>query len=251
MATDSPAAMSNETSLTMVSIPSGLVTFFVRLSAFEYAHQTRLVAVNSVLCAASRWRPQSLRPAPPSRARRQSQRRVWHQGSGGLGQPACAATRPEGYGYKVVNASVTGETTRWTRPAAACAGVTQARDRDNRTRRQRWPARPAARRQPRTCSDRSPCAEGGARVLLVGMMIPPNYGPVIHRNSAGCSARWRRRTPVPHRALPAGGGRPESCAHAERRHPREAAGSAPDAREPLADLKPLRPELLLRANPRL
>ena len=35
MATDSPAAMSNETSFTMVSIPSGLVTFFVRFSALS------------------------------------------------------------------------------------------------------------------------------------------------------------------------------------------------------------------------
>ena len=92
MATDSAAAMSNETSFTMVSIPSGLVTFFVRFSALS----TLIRFIRSLLLAgvSRRWcacrRPDA---AHHRRARRQPERRVRHQDSARLGKPARAAAR--------------------------------------------------------------------------------------------------------------------------------------------------------------
>lgn len=81
--------------------------------------------------------------------------------------------------WRIVNASISGETTMRRRGAhRRRAPAPPSRRGGDRTGRQRWPARPAAEadpRQPRPHDRRRP--GGGARVLLVGMRIPPNYGP--------------------------------------------------------------------------
>ena len=116
----------------------------------------------------------------------------------------------EGYGYRVVNASVSGETTQGGlarlpralethKPAIVIVelggndglrGLPLAASRENL-------ARSSSSRAPRK-----------ARVLLVGMMIPPNYGPrygqefrdmfadagqrsTRWRSCRSCSTRWR------------------------------------------------------------
>ena len=111
MATDSPAAMSNETSFTMVSIPSGLVTFFVRFSALSTL--IRFIRLMLVLALASVRRCR--KPPTP--------RTIVVLGdslSAGYGIKVqegwvnllAQRLASEGYGYQVVNASVSGETTQ-------------------------------------------------------------------------------------------------------------------------------------------
>jgi len=176
MATDSPAAMSNDTSLTMVSIPSGLVTFFVRLSALS-----TLIRLFRLLLVLALVHPVVAQEAAP--------RTIVVLGdslSAGYGISVqegwvnllARRLASEGYGYKVVNASVSGETTQGGvarlprvleihKPEIVILelggndglrGLPLAASRDNLQR-----AITLAR-------------NAKARVLLVGMMIPPNYG---------------------------------------------------------------------------
>ena len=176
MATDSPAAMSRETSLTMVSIPSGLVTFFVRFSALStlirFFWSILLLALASIASA----------DAPAQRtivvlgdSLSAGYGIKLQQGWVNLLSQRLAA---EGYGYRVVNASVSGETTQGGlarlpraleahKPAIVVVelggndglrGLPLATSRDNLAR----------------IIELSRAAR--ARVLLVGMMIPPNYG---------------------------------------------------------------------------
>src|SRR5882672_10934258 len=110
MATDSPTAMSNETSSTMVSMPSGLVTFFVRFSALSTLIRfVQLVWVFMFVSTAG--------------AATQTPHTVVVLGdslSAGYGiklqeswvNLLTQRLTNEGYGYHVVNASVSGETTQ-------------------------------------------------------------------------------------------------------------------------------------------
>ena len=89
MATDSPAAMSNDTSSTMVSSPSGLLTFLVRSSGFENTRRDSIVRRVGAGHGDSRVGGcDRARAAHRARARRQSERRLRHQARPGLGRPA-------------------------------------------------------------------------------------------------------------------------------------------------------------------
>jgi acyl-CoA thioesterase-1 len=169
----------------MVSIPSGLVTFFVRLSALSTLIRFIQSLLLSSLLSTTLWAFGSVAVAanPP-------QRTIIVLGdslSAGygikvqqgwvhlLGQRLAS----EGYGYRVVNASVSGETTQGGlarlpraleshKPAIVIVelggndglrGLPLASSRANLAR----------------IIELSHAAK--ARVLLVGMMIPPNYGP--------------------------------------------------------------------------
>src|SRR5262245_41072433 len=177
MATDSPAAMSNDTSFTMVSIPSGLVTFFVRFAALS-----TLIRFAWLLCFFAFTGVAGAAGSAP--------RTVVVLGdslSAGYGirlQEGCVQLlgqrlADQGYEYHVVNASVSGETTlgglarlprvlETHKPAIVIVelggndglrGLPLATSRENLKR-----IIELARKS-------------NARVVLVGMVIPPNYGP--------------------------------------------------------------------------
>jgi acyl-CoA thioesterase-1 len=165
----------------MVSIPSGLVTFFVRFSALS----TLIRLFKSVFLAASLWTLVSIASAASP-----SQRTIVVLGdslSAGYGitvQQSWVSLlgqrlASEGYGYRVINASVSGETTQGGlarlpralethKPAIVIVelggndglrGLPLAASRANLSR----------------IIEQARAAK--ARVLLLGMMIPPNYGP--------------------------------------------------------------------------
>jgi len=179
IATDSPEAMSNDTSCTIVSEPSGLLTRLVRFSALRTlsriigacalsigfwvialqdaaaADRTILVFGDS-LSAAHGLRPE--------------------QGWVAL---LDKRLRAQGYGYTVVNASISGETT---------SGGLQRLPRALELNKPQilileLGANDALRGLPlgNAKDNLSKMVELGkkasARVLLVGMRIPPNYGP--------------------------------------------------------------------------
>src|SRR5687768_2079822 len=110
MATDSPAPMSNATSFTMVSIPSGLVTFFVRFSALStlirFMCLILFLALTSVANAAS---PTAQTIVVLGDSLSAGYGIKIEQGWVRLLEQRLAT---EGYGYRVVNASVSGETTQ-------------------------------------------------------------------------------------------------------------------------------------------
>jgi acyl-CoA thioesterase-1 len=168
--------MSNETSSTMVSIPSGLVTFFVRLSALS----TLIRFIQLVLVFALVHTAGAEVAAP---------RTVVVLGdslSAGYGieiregwvNLLAQRIASEGYGYQVINASVSGETTQGGlarlprvlqlhKPAIVIIelggndglrGLPLATSRENL----------------RKAIELARAVQ--ARVVLVGMMIPPNYG---------------------------------------------------------------------------
>src|SRR5689334_23279734 len=178
MATDSAAAMSNDTLSTMVSIPSGLVTFFVRFSALS----TLIKFIRSSLMV---WALVSIASAAAP-----AQRTIVVLGdslSAGYGikiqegwvNLLAQRLATEGYGYRVVNASVSGETTQ-----GGLARLPRALETHK-------PAivivelggNDGLRGLPlKTSRDNLDKIIGlvraaQARVLLVGMIIPPNYGP--------------------------------------------------------------------------
>jgi acyl-CoA thioesterase-1 len=179
-ATDSPAAMSNETSCTIVKGPSGLATCFVRFSALRTlsrlinawalciglvlfavqdasaAQQDTILVLGDSLSAAYGLRPE--------------------QGWVTLLQKRLET---QGYGYTVANASVSGETTsgglqRLPRALSlhkpsivvlelggndGLRGLPVATTRQNLTRMIEL------------------AKQSGAQVLLIGIRMPPNYGP--------------------------------------------------------------------------
>jgi acyl-CoA thioesterase I len=177
IATDSPAAMSNETPLTMVSIPSGLVTFFVRFSALStlirFACLLLVFGLAGTAGAASQT-PRTVVVLGDSLSAGYGIR--LQEGWVHLLEQRLAA---QGYEYRVVNASVSGETTQGGlarlprvlethKPAIVVVelggndglrGLPLATSRENLKR-----TIEAARK-------------ANARVVLVGMVIPPNYGP--------------------------------------------------------------------------
>src|SRR5262249_2654674 len=175
-----PAAISNDTSRTMVSKPSGLLTCLVRLSALRTV--SRLASAWALcICA---WF------IAFSDAAAASDRSVLVLGdslSAGYGlKPAEGwvallekRLQAQGYEYHVVNASVSGETSggglhrlpralELHKPAIVIVelgandglrGLSLALTRDNLTK-----IVTGAR-------------QAGAQVVLVGMRLPPNYGP--------------------------------------------------------------------------
>ena len=197
IATDSPRAMSNDTSCTIVSEPSGLLTRLVRFSALRTlsriigacalsigfwvialqdaaaADRTILVFGDS-LSAAYGLRPE--------------------QGWVAL---LDKRLRTQGYGYTVVNASISGETTsgglqrlpralELNKPQIlvlelgsndALRGLPLGNAKDNLSKMVELGEK------------------AGAKVLLVGMRIPPNYGPKYTADFvkmyADLSARYR------------------------------------------------------------
>ena len=86
--------------------------------------------------------------------------------------------RREGYAYRVVNAGVVGRHHRGRAAARGLGAAPQARDRDRGAGRQRRPPRPepglGARQPGSAIVARFQAA--GARVLVAGMRLPPNYG---------------------------------------------------------------------------
>jgi acyl-CoA thioesterase-1 len=165
----------------MVSIPSGLVTFFVRFSALS----TLIKFIQSWLLCSLAW---ALVPVASAASPAQPTIVVLGDSlSAGYGikiqeswvNLLAQRLASEGYGYRVVNASVSGETTQGGlarlpralethKPAIVIVelggndglrGLPLNTSRDN--------------------LDRiiSLARAAKARVLLVGMVIPPNYGP--------------------------------------------------------------------------
>jgi acyl-CoA thioesterase-1 len=197
IATDSPEAMSNDTSCTIVSEPSGLLTRLVRFSALR--------TLSRIICACALsigfWVIALQNAAAADRT-------ILVFGDS---LSAAYGLRPEqgwvalldkrlraqGYGYTVVNASVSGETTsgglqRLPRalelnkpqililelgPNDALRGLPLGNAKDNLSKMVELGEK------------------AGARVLLVGMRIPPNYGPkytaAFVQMYADLSARYR------------------------------------------------------------
>ena len=178
IATDSPAAISKETSSKMVSGPSGLLTFLLKFSALRTVSRTMRKALAAALLFIALQNAMA------------ADRTILVLGDS---LSAAYGLRPEqgwvallserlkaqGYGYRVVNASVSGETTlgglqRLPRalgqhqPAivvlelGANDGLRGLPVRETRSNLQQMVRLSRA---------------SGARVLLVGIRIPPNYGP--------------------------------------------------------------------------
>jgi acyl-CoA thioesterase-1 len=161
----------------MVSMPSGLVTFFVRLSALS----TLIRFFQFVLVFAFVGPVVAAEPAP---------RTIVVLGdslSAGYGMKVqegwvsllTKRLASEGYGYRVINASVSGETTQGgltrlprqlelNKPAVV---VIELGGNDGL----RGLPLAASRENLRKMIELSKAAR--ARVVLVGMVIPPNYGP--------------------------------------------------------------------------
>jgi acyl-CoA thioesterase-1 len=185
----------------MVSIPSGLVTFFVRLSALS-----TLIRIFRV----PTWLVVLWTLALPAGAQTAAPRTIVVLGdslSAGYGIKvqegwvSLLAQRlaSEGYGYKVVNASVTGETTQGglsRLPRAldmhkpeiviielggndGLRGLPLATSRENLQR-----AITLAR-------------AAHAKVLLVGMMIPPNYGQRYAREFRDMFGELAKKNSIP------------------------------------------------------
>jgi acyl-CoA thioesterase-1 len=165
----------------MVSIPSGLVTFFVRFSALS----TLIRFVQSLLLSSMLWALVAVAnaAAPPART-------IVVLGdslSAGYGiqiqqgwvSLLTQRLATEGYGYRVVNASVSGETTQGGlarlpralelhKPAVV---IVELGGNDGL----RGLPLDASRANLEKIIEQSGAAK--ARVVLVGMVIPPNYGP--------------------------------------------------------------------------
>jgi acyl-CoA thioesterase-1 len=169
----------------MVSIPSGLVTFFVRFSALSTLIRfVQLVVIFALVSTAS------AADVTPQARQGQAQPAIVVLGdslSAGYGikiqqgwvNLLAQRLASEGYGYRVVNASVSGETTQGGlarlpraleihKPAIV---VVELGGNDG--------LRGLPLAASRTNLDRivELSRAAGARVLLVGMVIPPNYGP--------------------------------------------------------------------------
>jgi acyl-CoA thioesterase-1 len=165
----------------MVSMPSGLVTFFVRLSALSTLIRSCRLLSGLVLM----WML-----ALPAGAQSTGSRTIVVLGdslSAGYGIKVqegwvnllAQRLTSEGYGYKVVNASVSGETTQGGvsrlprvlelhKPEIV---IVELGGNDGLRGLALETSRENLQRAIRLAQD------AGAKVLLVGMMIPPNYGP--------------------------------------------------------------------------
>jgi len=161
----------------MVSIPSGLVTFFVRFSALSTLIRfIQLLTISALVSFASAAAPAERTIVVLGDSESAGYGIKVQEGWVSLLQQRLAR---EGYGYRVVNASVSGETTQGGlarlpralethKPAIVIVelggndglqGLSLATSRENLGR----------------TVELAKAAK--VRVLLVGMMIPPNYGP--------------------------------------------------------------------------
>lgn len=180
MATDSPAAIANDTSFTMVSVPSGLVTCLESFSAVRTMFRSFFIGACIVVLGIGA-------ATGEAQTDRKTILVVGDSISAGYGLKVEEGwvnllqlrLRAQGYGYRVINASVSGETTAGGlsrlpralalhRPALVILelggndglrGLPLATTRDNLERMVRL------------------SLQSHAAVLLVGMKIPPNYGP--------------------------------------------------------------------------
>lgn len=188
MATDSAAAMSNETSFTMVNIPSGLVTFFVRFSALSTLIRfIQLLVVSALVSLASAATP--------------AQRTIIVLGdslSAGYGikikegwvNLLAQRLANEGYGYRVVNASVSGETTqgglaRLPRALEAHKPAIVIVELGGNDGLRGLPLATSSANLDRIVKL---SRDARAQVLLVGMLMPPNYGPRYRDEFSGMFA---------------------------------------------------------------
>jgi len=161
----------------MVSIPSGLVTFFVRFSALStlirFICSILLLGLASVAGAAA--------PTAPTIVVLGDSLSAGYGIKVEQGWVNLLAQRlaTEGYGYRVVNASVSGETTQGGlarlprvlethKPAIV---VVELGGNDGLR------GLPLATSRENLAKIIELARASKARVLLVGMMIPPNYGP--------------------------------------------------------------------------
>jgi acyl-CoA thioesterase-1 len=169
--------MSNETSFTMVSIPSGLVTFFVRFSALS----TLIRFISSLLLVVFVTGAHAATPTPRTIVVLGDSLSAGYGIKIQQGWVSLLSQRlaSEGYGYKVVNASVSGETTQGGlarlpralethKPAIV---VVELGGNDGLR------GLPLATSHANLAKIIELARASQARVLLVGMLIPPNYGP--------------------------------------------------------------------------
>jgi acyl-CoA thioesterase-1 len=195
-ATVSPAAISRDTSSTMVSVPSGLLTFLVSRSALRTMSRVIGALLFCLFIATSGARSSerektvlvfgdSLSAAYGLRADQ--------------GWVALLEKRIAGRGYRVVNASVSGETTSGGRARLARA-LEQHRPQlvilelGANDALRGLPIRTAAANLA-AMVDAIQAAD--ARVLLLGIEIPPNYGPAYTTQLRQMYADLARREDLP------------------------------------------------------
>ena len=190
MATDSPAAISNDTSRTMVSGPSGLVTSFVMFSALR----TLIVLCLLVVPAAARTADRTILVFGDSISAGYGLKA--EEGWVSLLQKRLAT---QGYGYRVVNASVSGETT-----SGGSARLPRALGlHAPRVVVFELGANDGLRGLPLDVSRRSlagmieAAQASGAKVLILGMRIPPNYGARYTESFARMYADLAKQYQVP------------------------------------------------------
>jgi len=180
MATDSPREIPSDTSDNMASVPSGLLTCFPTRSAASTVSIRSVCIVLACLLLSPGVQATPTAPAPVILVLGDSLSAGYgirvEQGWVALLQKRLVS---KGYGHRVINASSSGETT-----GGALARLPRALDKQ----------RPAVvvielggndglRGLPIADVRRNFEAlirlsrEAGARVLLIGMRIPPNYGP--------------------------------------------------------------------------
>jgi acyl-CoA thioesterase I len=179
IATDSPEAMSNDTSCTIVSEPSGLLTRLVRFSALRTL--SRIIGACALSIALWVIALQDAAAADRTILVFGDSLSAAYGLKPEQGWVALLdkRLRTQGYGYNVVNASVSGETT---------SGGVQRLPRSLELNKPQilileLGANDALRGLPLSNAKDNLSkmvemgAKAGARVLLVGMRIPPNYGP--------------------------------------------------------------------------
>ena len=148
-----------------------------------------------------------------------------------------AKLKSEGYGYEVVNASVSGETTAGglaRLPRALALHHPRSSFSSSAATTACGHCRSTQMRANLVAHDRSGAARAGAKVLLLGMRIPPNYGPQYTEQFSAGLRRPGARQARPAGAVPAGRRRPESRSHAGGRHASRIRRASRAARERLA-----------------
>ena len=98
----------------------------------------------------------------------------------------------EGYDYRVVNASISGDTSAGGLARLPALLAEEAGAGGDRAGRQRRAARTGAIAA-ESCQHGAKGPGGRAKVLLLGIQLPPNYGPRYIEAFSGSTARSRRR----------------------------------------------------------
>jgi lysophospholipase L1-like esterase len=95
--------------------------------------------------------------------------------------------------YKVVNQGTSGATTKDALAGLPVRAAPASRHRDCGVRRQRRIARPAGRGVARNLDQVLTALENAhVKILLAGITLPPDYGPITSIHSSRCFATWRR-----------------------------------------------------------